>query len=168
MAERFVTLHGNKLTLVGDALKVGDIAPDFRLLDKELKPVTLQDFTGRAKLISVVPSLDTGVCDQQTRRFNEEANSLGNLAVITVSVDLPFAQARWCGAAGLDNAITLSDHYDVSFGRAYGVLIKELRILSRAVFVVDRHNRIVYSEYLPEVGNHPNYEQALLVAKGLA
>lgn len=167
MAERSVTLHGNKLTLEGNALKVGDNAPDFRLLDKELKSVTLKQFSGKVKLISVVPSLDTGVCDQQTRRFNEEGNNLNNVAVITVSVDLPFAQARWCGAAGLANAITLSDHYDVSFGKAYGVLIKELRILSRAVFVVDRHDRVVYSEYLSEIGNHPNYDQALLVAKGL-
>lgn len=142
-------------------------APDFTLIDNDLNKVSLQDFGNQVKLISVVPSLDTGICDQQTRRFNQEIVSYPNAVVITVSVDLPFAQKRWCGASGLDNVITLSDHFDVNFGKAYGVLIEDLRLLSRAIFVLDQDNTVVYHEYLPEVGKHPDYEKALAALKSL-
>jgi thiol peroxidase len=117
------------------------------------------------RLISVVPSIDTGVCDAQTRRFNEEAAKLDNVQILTISVDLPFAQKRWCGANGIDNVQMLSDHRDVSFGEAYGVLIKELRLLARAIFVVDSNDQVTYVEYVSEVTDHPNYEAAIEAAK---
>lgn len=161
MAKRKATLGGDAVTVRGNKLTIGEQAPDFKLLDNDLKPKNLSDFTKPIKLISVVPSLDTGVCDQQTRRFNEEISKLSNATVITVSCDLPFAQKRWCGSAGLEDAITLSDHRDVSFGQAYGVLIEELRLLARAVFVLDENNTIKYVEYLEEMTNHPDYEAAL-------
>ena len=160
-----VTFKGNPVTLVGNEVKVGDTAPDFTVLANDLSPVTLADSKGSVRIISVVPSLDTGVCDQQTRRFNEEAASLEGVRVLTISVDLPFAQKRWCGAAGVDRVQTLSDHRDLSFGTAYGVVIKELRLLARAVFVVDKNDKVVYVEYVPEVTNHPNYEAAIEAAK---
>src|SRR5690554_5412352 len=144
MTKRTVTMKGNTLTVRGKKLAVGDKAPDFSLLANDLSPRTLQDFGQSVKLISIVPSLDTGVCDQQTRRFNEEISNLQGASVITVSVDLPFAQQRWCGSAGLDDAITLSDHRDVTFGEAYGVLIEELRLLARTVLVLDKDNTITY------------------------
>jgi thiol peroxidase len=149
-------------------VKVGDTAPDFTVLANDLSPVTLADSKGSVRIISVVPSLDTGVCDQQTRRFNEEAASLEGVQVLTISVDLPFAQKRWCGAAGVDRVQTLSDHRDLSFGTAYGVVIKELRLLARAVFVVDKNDKVVYAEYVPEVTQHPNYEAAIEAAKKAA
>ena len=134
-----ITFQGAPLTLVGDGLRQGDKAPDFGLLDNDLSPVSLADFKGKVCLISTVPSLDTPVCDMETRRFNEEASRVGpDVAVLTVSMDLPFAQKRWCGAAGVDKVITLSDYRDASFGMAYGVLIKGLRLLARTVFVLDR------------------------------
>jgi thioredoxin-dependent peroxiredoxin len=160
-----VTFKGNPVTLVGNEVKVGDTAPDFTVLANDLSPVTLADSKGSVRIISVVPSLDTGVCDQQTRRFNEEAASLEGVRVLTISVDLPFAQKRWCGAAGVDRVQTLSDHRDLSFGTAYGVAIKELRLLARAVFVVDKDDKVVYAEYVPEVTQHPNYEAAIEAAK---
>jgi thiol peroxidase len=160
-----VTFKGNAVTLVGNEVKVGDVAPDFTVLANDLSEVTLADTKGFVRLISVVPSIDTGVCDAQTRRFNEEAAKLDGVKVLTISVDLPFAQKRWCAANGIENVQTLSDHRDVSFGQAYGVLIKELRLLARAVFVVDRNDRITYVEYVPEVTNHPNYEAAIEAAK---
>lgn len=160
-----VTFKGNAVTLLGTEVKVGEQAPNFQLLANDLSPVTLETYKGAVKLISVVPSIDTGVCDAQTRRFNEEASGLENTKVLTVSVDLPFAQKRWCGANGLENAITLSDHRDLSFGEAYGVVIKELRLLTRAVFVVDSNDKLVYVEYVSEATNHPNYEAALEAAK---
>ncbi|MBO2532387.1 thiol peroxidase (atypical 2-Cys peroxiredoxin) [Planifilum fulgidum] len=163
-----VTFKGNPVTLVGNEVKVGDTAPDFTVLDNDLSPVTLADSKGSVRIISVVPSLDTGVCDQQTRRFNEEAASLEGVRVLTISVDLPFAQKRWCGAAGVDRVQTLSDHRDLSFGTAYGVVIKELRLLARAVFVVDKNDKVVYVEYVPEVTQHPNYEAAIEAAKKAA
>lgn len=166
MTKRFVTLHGEKHVLAGDSLQVGSVAPDFSLRDQELVLTSLGDFGAKAKLISVVPSLDTSVCDQQTRRFNEQVSSKGAV-VITVSVDLPFTQRRWCGAKGLERAVTLSDHFDVKFGEAYGVLIPDLRLLARAVFVLDKSNKILYTEYVPEVSDHPNYEQALKVLNSL-
>jgi len=160
-----ITFKGNNVTLLGNEVKVGDQAPDFTVLANDLSEVTLQDSKGSVRLISVVPSLDTGVCDAQTRRFNEEAASLGNVKVLTVSVDLPFAQKRWCGANGIENVQTLSDHRALSFGEAYGVAIKELRLLARAVFVVDSNGKVTYVEYVSEATDHPNYEAALEAAK---
>jgi thioredoxin-dependent peroxiredoxin len=160
-----VTFINNPVTLVGTEVKVGDKAPDFTVLSNDLKPVSLSDSKGTVRIISVVPSLDTGVCDQQTRKFNEEASKLENVKVLTVSVDLPFAQKRWCAASGLENVQTLSDHRDLSFGEAYGVVMKELRLLARSVFVVNSNDEIVYVEYVSEGTNHPNYETALEAAK---
>jgi thiol peroxidase len=156
------TFKGNPLTLIGPELKKGDKAPNFQLLAGDLSNVTLESFKGKTRLISVVPSLDTPVCDLQTRRFNEEAAKLPNdVVVLTVSVDLPFAQARWCGAAHADKIKTLSDHRDVNFGKAYGVLIKELRLLSRSILIVGPDDKIQYVEYVKEVTQHPNYDKAL-------
>ncbi|OCA81843.1 thiol peroxidase [Pradoshia sp. D12] len=160
-----VTFKGNPVTLIGKEVKVGDTAPDFTVLANDLSPVTLKDTDGKVRIISVVPSLDTGVCDTQTRKFNEEAAKAGDVVVMTVSMDLPFAQKRWCAAAGLENVITVSDHRDASFGEAYGVLMKELRLLARAVFVVDSNNKVTYVEYVPEGTTHPQYEAALEAAK---
>ena len=160
-----VTFKGNPVTLIGEEVKVGDTAPNFTVLANDLSPVTLKDTDGKVRIISVVPSLDTGVCDSQTRKFNEEAAKAGDVVVMTVSMDLPFAQKRWCAAAGLENVITVSDHRDASFGEAYGVLMKELRLLARAVFVVDSNNKVTYVEYVPEGTTHPQYEAALEAAK---
>jgi len=156
------TFKGNPLTLIGPELKRGDRAPSFQLLANDLSPVTLESFKGKTKLISVVPSLDTPVCDAQTKRFNEEASKFpSDVVVLTVSVDLPFAQGRWCGAAHADKVKTLSDHRDAAFGKAYGVLIKELRLLSRSIFVIGADDKIQYVEYVKEITQHPNYEKAL-------
>jgi thiol peroxidase len=162
------TLKGNPLTLVGPELKAGDAAPDFSLVDNGLKPVTLKDTGTQVRIISVVPSLDTPVCDAQTKRFNEEAAKLPDLSIITVSMDLPFAQKRWCNDFQVDKVKMLSDHKDGSFGANYGTLIKELRIESRAIFVVDHDNKVVHAEYVKEVADHPNYEAALTAAKSAA
>jgi thiol peroxidase len=159
------TLKGNPLTLVGPELKAGDQAPDFSLVDNSLKPVTLKDTGNNVRIISVVPSLDTPVCDAQTKRFNEEAARLPGVDIITVSMDLPFAQTRWCGAFGVDNVKMLSDHKEGSFGTSYGTLIKELRIESRAIFVLDRKNQIRHTEYVKEVADFPNYDAALTAAR---
>ncbi|GAB6085662.1 thiol peroxidase [Alkaliphilus crotonatoxidans] len=156
-----VTMKGNPITLLGRELKVGDTAPDFTALTKDLKAFGLKDMGNQIKLISVVPSIDTGVCDLQTIRFNEEAASLGDTLVVTISMDLPFALSRYCASKGIDNAITLSDHREASFGLAYGYLMEELRLLSRGVVVIDRDNRIRYIEYVSEVGSHPDYDKAL-------
>ena len=155
------TLKGNPLTLIGPELKPGDKAPDFTLVDNNLKAVTLADTGNNVRIVSVVPSLDTPVCDAQTKRFNEEAAKLSNVDILTVSMDLPFAQKRWCGAFGVDKVKMLSDHREGSFGANYGTLIKELRIESRAIFVLDRSNTVRYVEYVKEVADHPNYEAAL-------
>ncbi|SRR5690606_18670270 len=159
-----VTMRGNPVTLVGDEVKVGDKARDFTVVANDLSTVTLNDTSG-VRIFLSVPSLDTGVCDAEVRRFNEEAASLEGVKVYTISMDLPFAQARWCGAAGVENVVTLSDHRDASFGQNWGVLIKELRLLARAVFVVDSSNTVTYVEYVPEVSSHPDYEKALAAAK---
>jgi len=157
-----ITFQGNPLTILGPALKAGDQAPDFTVLDNELKEVRLKDFTGKIKLVSVTPSLDTPVCDQQARRFNESAAELPeNVVLLNISMDLPFAISRFCTTAGIDKVKTLSDHRDASFGMAYGVLIKELRLLSRAIFVIDQKNVIRYIEIVPEITNHPDYGKAL-------
>lgn len=160
------TLKGNPLTLIGPELKAGDSAPDFSVVDTNLKPVTLAETGNNVRIISVVPSLDTPVCDAQTKRFNEEAAKMPNVDIITVSMDLPFAQKRWCGAFGVDKVKMLSDHKDGSFGSHYGTLIKELRIESRAIFVVDAQNKIRHAEYVKEVADFPNYEAALAAARG--
>ncbi|WP_223069954.1 thiol peroxidase [Paenibacillus caui] len=162
------TFKGNPITLIGPELKIGDTAPDFSLNKNLLEEASLKDFEGKIKLISVVPSLDTGVCDAQTRRFNQEGHNLGDKVVIlTVSVDLPFAQARWCGAAGIDRVITLSDYKTNSFGEAYGVLIKEFRLDHRAIFVLDEDNKIRYAQYLGEMSEHPDYDKAIAAVKEL-
>ena len=160
-----ITFGGNPVTLLGNEVKVGDKAPNFTVLANDLSPVTLEDSKGSVRLISVVPSLDTGVCDAQTRRFNEEAAKFDNVQILTISVDLPFAQSRWCGAAGVDKVQTLSDHRDLSFGEAYGIAIQEHRLLGRAVFVVDSNDTVTYAEYVSEATDHPNYEAAIEAAK---
>jgi thiol peroxidase len=163
-----VTMKGNPITLLGEAPAVGKPAPDFTVLDNGLQPVSLASMKGKICLISVVPSLDTPVCDMQTRRFNQEAAGLGeDVAILTISMDLPFAQKRWCGAAGVDQVQTLSDHRDAAFGEAYGVLIKELRLLARALFVVDRNGVLQYSQLVPEVTDEPDYDGALEAARKL-
>jgi|ERR1019366_2564174 thiol peroxidase len=159
------TLKGNPLTLVGPELKAGDAAPDFNVVDVGLKAVTLKDTGSRVRIVSVIPSLDTPVCDAQTKRFNEEAANLPDVDMITVSMDLPFAQKRWCGAFAVDKVKMLSDHKDGSFGSNYGTLIKELRIESRAIFVLGADNRIRYVEYVKEVADFPNYDTALAAAR---
>ena len=164
-----VTFKGNPLTLLGPEIKVGSKAPDFTVVAQDLSPVTLATSRGKVRLISVVPSLDTPVCDAQTKRFNEAAAQLpAGIEILTISVDLPFAQKRWCGAAGADRIQVLSDHRDASFGRAYGVLIKELRLLARSIFVVDGSGTVRYVEYVPEVASQPNYDAALAAVKQLA
>ena len=166
--ENAVTLKGKPLTLVGPELKVGDKAPDFVAVGKDLKPVTLEATKGKIRVFSVVPSLDTPVCDAQTRRFNQEALGLPEVAVYTVSMDLPFGQSRWCVAAGVDKVIMLSDHKEGSFGANYGVLIKELRLNSRAIFVLDKEDTLRHVEYVREVGVHPNYDAALETVRRLS
>ena len=163
--ERATIMRGNPLTLVGPELKAGDPAPDFEVVDGTLSPVHLTDTGARTRVFSVVPSLDTPVCDMQTKRFNEEAAKLENVDIYTISMDLPFAQKRWCGAFGVDRVKMLSDHKEGSFGSQYGTLIKELRIESRAIFVISPDNKVKYAEYVKEVSDHPNYDAALAAAK---
>jgi thiol peroxidase len=161
MKERtgIITMKGNPLTLMGKEVKVGDTAPDFEVLDNNLSPVKLSSFRGKICVISSVPSLDTPVCDMETRRFNQEAGKLSaDVQILTISMDLPFAQKRWCGAAGVDKVVTLSDHRNASFGTAYGVLIKELRLLARCVFVVDRGGILRYIQMVKEIAEEPDYE----------
>ncbi|MCX7794283.1 MAG: thiol peroxidase [Thermodesulfovibrionales bacterium] len=161
-----VTIHGNPLTLIGPVLNVGDKAPDFSVLDKDLKEVRLSDFAGKIKIISVTPSLDTPVCDMQARRFNEEAARLPeDVVVLNISMDLPFAISRFCTTAGIDKVKAYSDHRDASFGNAYGVLIKELRLLARSIFVIDKNDRIIYIEIVPEITNQPDYDKAIEIVK---
>ena len=163
-----ITMKGNPLTLVGTQPKVGDTAPDFAVLDNNLSPVTLSSFRGKVCIIASVPSLDTPVCDMETRRFNEEAGKLGSdVAILTISMDLPFAQKRWCGTAGVDKVTTLSDHLSASFGEAYGVLIKELRLLARALFVVDKEGIIHYVQLVKEIADEPDYNEVLMALKKL-
>ncbi|WP_050182869.1 thiol peroxidase [Domibacillus robiginosus] len=160
-----VTFINNPVTLVGKEVKPGDKAPNFIVLSNDLKEVSLADTAGKVRIFSVVPSIDTGVCDAQTRRFNEEAAKLSNVEVLTISADLPFAQKRWCAASGLENVKTLSDHRDFSFAKSYGVGMKENRLLARSVFVVDSNDTVTYTEYVSEGTNHPNYDSALQAAK---
>ena len=155
-----ITFKQNPVTLLGNEVNVGDQAPDFKVVDQALQQVTLSQFDGKKKLLNVVPSLDTGVCDQQTRQFNEQANDEDGY-VLTLSLDLPFAQKRWCASNGLDNVITLSDYQSHSFGKAYGVLMDELQLLARSVFVLDENNKVVYKEIVSEGTDFQNFEAAL-------
>jgi thiol peroxidase len=155
------TFGGNPITVLGTQVKVGDQAKDFMLLKNDLSQASLKDYDGKIKVLNIVPSLDTGVCDAQTRRFNAELKDREDIVVVTVSNDLPFAQARWCGNAGLPNAITLSAHLDDVFGNDYGVMIKELRLLARTVIVLDKDNTVTYVDYVLEGTNHPQYQAVL-------
>ncbi len=162
------TIRGNPLTLVGQEIKEGDKAPDFTALDGTLKEVKLGDFAGKIKLIAVVQSLDTSVCDEETRKFNEVAANLpDNVQFLTISTDLPFAQSRFCQTAGIEKVTVLSDHRDLSFGTAYGVVIKELRLLARSVFVIDENDVVRYVQIVPEGSTHPDYDGALEAVKSL-
>lgn len=170
MKERtgIVTMKGNPLTLLGNEVKVGDAVPDFEVLSNDLSPVTSSSFRGKVCIVSSVPSLDTPVCDTETRRFNEEAGRLSaDVAVLIISMDLPFAQKRWCGAAGVTRVQTLSDHRDASFGTSHGVLIKELRLLARAVFVVDRNGIVQYVQLVKEITQEPDYDAVLTAVSKL-
>jgi thiol peroxidase len=160
-----VTLMGKPMTLVGPELKAGDDAPDFNVIDLSMNPVSLKDTGNKTRIFSVIPSLDTPVCDAQTKRFNDEVAKMDDVEVYAVSVDLPFAQKRWCSNFGVDKVKMLSDHRSASFGEQYGTLIKELRIESRAIFVVGPDNKIKHVEYVKEVGNPPDYDAALSAAK---
>jgi len=163
-----ITLRGNPLTLLGKEIKAGASAPDVELLDNELKPVRFSDYKGKVLVVSAVPSLDTPTCDMETRRFNTEAAKLGDSVVIlTISTDLPFAQKRWCGAAGVDRVKTLSDHRETAFGLAYGVLIKELRLLARSIFVVDKNGVVQYVQHVKEVAQEPDYGAVIEAVKKL-
>ncbi len=166
--KNIVTSKGNPLTLIGTPLKVGDKVPDFVALDKDLKEIRLKDFSGKIKVFSVTPSLDTPVCNLQATRFNEEAGRLpSDIVIVNVSMDLPFAISRFCTAGGIDKIRTLSDHRDASFGNAYGVLIKELRLLARSIFIAGKDDVLRYIEIVPDITNHPNYEKALEAVKAL-
>lgn len=163
-----ITMKGGPLTLLGPDLKTSEKAPDCTLTANDLSPVKLSSYKGKVIILSCVPSLDTSVCDTQTRRFNEHASSLGDdIIILTVSMDLPFAQKRWCGAAGVEKVVTLSDFNTAEFGKAYGVLVKEVRLLARAVFVVDKDMVIRYRQIVPEITTEPDYEAALSAARKL-
>ena len=160
--EGVVTDHGDTITLVGPELEVGDKAPDFTVLDANLKEVNLRDLIGKVKVISVTPSLDTPVCNLQAKKFDEEATNLpGEVVVLNISMDLPFAISRFCAAEGIDKVKVLSDHREASFGTSYGVLIKELRLLARSIFIIDRNDRIAFIQIVPEITHHPDYSEAL-------
>lgn len=160
-----VTFAGKPVNLLGNELKVGDEAPDFKVINNDLEEKTLADYHGKIRLISVVPSIDTGVCSIQTNRFNEEAKKLENVQVLTISMDLPFAQKRWKEVNHVESLELLSDYRNADFGEKYGVLIKELRLLARSIFIVDTNNKITYVEYVNEVTEHPDYDKALEAAK---
>lgn len=162
-----ITFGGKPLTLLGKEIKAGDPAPDFTALKNDLSPLKLSDLKGKTVIISAVPSVDTGVCELQTIRFNEEANKLDNVVILTISCDLPFALGRFCAAKNIDKAITVSDHRDLDFGLKYGFAIEELRLLERGIVVIDKDGIVRYVEYVPEVTSHPNYDAALAAAKSL-
>jgi thiol peroxidase len=170
MSDRTVTLRDNTFSLQGSLLAVGDSAPNVTLADGLLTKFNLLgDTAGKTRLVSVVPSIDTGICDAQTRRMNEEAAGLGdNVIILTVSADLPMAQSRWCGAAGVDKVKMLSDHHDMAFGKAYGTWVNELRLDQRAIFVIDGNDKVRYVEYVPEIAQHPDYDAALAALKEIA
>lgn len=156
-----ITFNKEPVTLKGTQLEVNDKAPSFKVVANDLSVKTEEDFFGKLTLISVVPSIDTGVCSKQTTRFNEEADKFKNVNVLTVSMDLPFAQGRWCSAEGVDNLTMLSDYRYANFGENYGVLIEELRLLARSIFIIDEDNKVRYVEYVNEVTDHPDYDAAL-------
>jgi thioredoxin-dependent peroxiredoxin len=160
-----ITFQGNPLTLVGKEIKVGETAPDFTAVNNELKPVSLKEYGGKVKVISVMPSVDTPVCAAQTRRFNMEAAELENVQIMTLSVDLPFALGRFCASEGIEKAVTLSDYANRDFGTKFGFLIDEIKLLSRGVVVLDKDNKVVYVEYVKEVTDEPNYDAALEAVK---
>jgi thiol peroxidase len=163
-----VTFKGNPMSLLGQPVKAGDAAPDFRVVDTTLQPVTLASSAGKIRLITVIPSIDTPVCDSMTRRFNQEAAQLPEqVEIYTISLDLPFAQKRWCGNAGIDRVKTLSDYQDRSFVLNYGLLIKELKLAARAVLVIDANDKLCYLQLVPEVTSEPDYEAALAAVKAL-
>ncbi len=169
MEKRQETAMGGKpVTLLGKKLNTGDKAPDFVALKQDLTPFTLKEVSEKIKIVSAVPSVDTGVCELQTKRFNEEASKLKDIAILSISMDLPFALGRFCAVQGIDKVMMLSDHKDASFGEAYGVLIEELRLLNRSIFVLDENNIIRYMEIVAENTNHPDYESALKAVKNLA
>ncbi len=163
-----ITFKGTPVTLIGKALKVGDTAPDFTVLSNDLQEVSLSDYAGKIKLISVAPSIDTGICSDQANRFNKEADQIDNVHILTITMDLPFAQTRWCAANGVKNIDVLSDHRDADFGEKFGTLIKELRLLTRAIFVLDADNKVTYIEYVQEIGTHPDYDAAIAAVKKTA
>lgn len=163
-----ITMQGNPLTLAGKEIKAGDTAPDFTVCAQDLTPVKFSDEKGKVRIISVVPSLDTGICDLQTTSFNERAAELGeDISIWTISVDLPFAQARFCTGKGIDKVKVVSDYKDLSFGSAYGFIIDELRLLARGIVVVDKNDKVTYVEYVKEVASHPDYDKAIEEAKKL-
>lgn len=168
MARTGFKMAENNITLIGNELKIGDQAPAFTLTKNDLSPLTLNDLGDKVKIIAAVPSVDTKVCELETIRFNDEAGKLGDKAVVlTVSMDLPFAQARFCATQGIDNALTASDYKTKEFGEAYGVLIEELQLLNRSVFVLDQNNTIQYVQYVEQNTDHPDYDAALDAAKKL-
>lgn len=162
-----IKFAGNYVTILGEALKIGDIAPNFKALKNDLSVFNLSDLDGKIKIISVVPSVDTGVCALQTIRFNKEASNLSDVSIVTISADLPFALGRFCGANGIDNSITLSDHKDLDFGTKYGFVVEELRLLTRGIIILDKNNIIKHIEYVPEITEHPDYEKALEIVKSI-
>lgn len=161
------TFLGKPVTLVGQQLQIGETAPDFTLTTTNLVQKSLSDFAGKKKVISVIPSIDTGICSTQTRTFNKELSDMEDTVVITVSADLPFAQARWCGVEGLERTVMMSDYYDNTFGKTYGLLMQEWHLLARAVLVLDEDNKLVYAEYLENVNSEPNYQAAIEAVKAL-
>jgi len=161
-----VTFQGNPVTLIGNEIKTGNKAPDFTVLNNELKPVNMSDYDGKVKILSIFPSVDTGVCSKQNHRFNEEASKLSDdIVILAISNDLPFALSRFCGAEGIDKVITLSDHKDLDFSMKYGFLIEEMRLLARGVVVIDKDNTVKHVEYVPEIGQEPDYDAAIKTAK---
>lgn len=163
-----VTVKGNPVTLIGSEVQVGDKAPDFTVVDGDLKEVRLKDFAGKMKVVSVSASLDTPVCDMQARRFNQEAAKLPeDVVILNITMDLPFAISRFCTTSGIDKVHAYSDHRDASFGNAYGVLIKELRLLARSIFIIDKNDVVQYVEIVPELTSHPDYDKALGAVKKL-
>ncbi len=168
MERQITTMGGNTITLEGHEVHVGERAPDFYVIDNDIMPKSLDDFRGMIKLISAVPSLDTRICDLQTKKFNELATRFSSdIAILTISMDLPFAQKRWCLDTGVDRVVILSDHRDASFGLNYGILIKELRLLNRAIFIIDKNDIIRYIEIVKENHEHPDYKSAIEALKSL-
>ncbi len=163
-----ITMGGNPVKLLGTEIKVNDIAPEFTAVNKDMTPFKLSDLKGKLKIISVVPSVDTKVCEFQTIHFNEEATKHPDVVVLTISVDLPFAQQRFCVANDIENSIVVSDHRELDFGMKYGFAIEGIRLLSRGIVVIDKEDKVRYVEYVKEVGTHPDYEKVLEFVEGLA